>query len=278
MPTIKAILQDAYMRLDAVSSSPRLDAQLLLAEALQVSRAHVLAHQERDLTADEAAHIANWIDRRANGEPVAYILGRRAFYDREFTVSADVLIPRPETEHLIEAALAFINGRALHAVDVGTGSGAIAITVKGNVPETTMYAIDISEAALRVAQANAQTQTIDVNFIQGDLLTPLVERGVAVDLVMANLPYIKTDVLRTLSVKDYEPELALDGGDDGLDLITRLVEQVPLVCKPGGLLLLEIGADQGEAVKALVEERLSAKQIDIIHDLAGLDRIVRIQL
>jgi len=278
VPTIKAILQDAYTRLDATSSSPRLDAQLLLAEALQVSRAHVLAHPERELTSDEAAHIADSIDRRENGEPVAYILGRRAFYDREFTVTPDVLIPRPETEHLIESALAFINGRTLHAVDVGTGSGAIAITVKGNAPQITMFATDMSEGALRVAETNARIQNVHISFFQGDLLIPLVGRGANVDLVMANLPYIKTDVLRTLSVRDYEPKLALDGGDDGLDLIKRLVEQVPTVCKPGGLLLLEIGADQGEAVKALVSECLSPQQVAIIRDLAGLDRIVRVWL
>ncbi len=274
MPTIKDVLHEAYARLASVSTSARLDAQLLLAEVLQVSRAHVLAHPERELTSAEAEQIAGWLDRREQGEPVAYILGRRAFYDREFAVTPDVLIPRPETEHLIEAALDFIAGQSLVAVDVGTGSGAIAVTVKANAPQAIVYATDVSTAALQVARMNASTQNTDVTFFEGDLLAPLVERGVNVDLIMANLPYIKTDVLQTLPVRKHEPILALDGGADGLDLAQRCLMQAQAIVNPGALVLLEIGADQGAATCALVEDILSVKRVVLTQDLAGLDRLV----
>jgi release factor glutamine methyltransferase len=279
MALLGPLLDQACARLGMVSSSPALDAQLLLAETLGVGRAHVLAHRDRDLTGAEVARFTAWLDRRAAGEPMAYILGRRAFYDREFVVAPGVLIPRPETEHLVEAALRFIAGRPLTVVDIGTGSGTIALTVKGNAPQVTLHATDISPDALAIARQNATAQGVAVTFWQGDLLDPLITNGVRVDLLMANLPYIATDTLKTLDVRHYEPHLALDGGPDGLDDIRRLLAGAPQVCNPGALILLEIGADQGAAVCALAQQAFpDAQSVAVIPDYAGHDRVVRVQL
>lgn len=272
MTTIHEALQRARKRFASVSDSPGLDAHVLLCEALGVERSYLLAHPEAELTAEQEARFERMVERHAAGEPVAYILGRRAFYDREFIVTPDVLIPRPETELLLERALAFARAHLVQAVvDVGTGSGALAVTFAAHVPDAQVYAIDISPAALDVARRNAIEHGVAerITFLQGDLVTPLIERGIQVDLVMANLPYIAAGELPELAVSRYEPLLALDGGADGLDLIRRLVAQLPLVCRPRALALLEIGADQGEAVLKLVGES------GVLHqDYAGLDRFV----
>lgn len=275
--TIRAALSDAYRRLEPVSPSARLDAQVLLCAVLDVSRAHVLAYGERELTAEQADRFDDWLSRRANGEPVAYILGRRAFFDRDLIVTPDVLIPRPETEHLLEEALACTAERpALTAVDVGTGSGALAVTFKAHRPTATVYATDISAAALRVAARNAAD--LDITFLAGDLLTPLIERDIRVDLIMANLPYIASDDVARLAVSRHEPHLALDGGADGLDLVRRLLDQAPDVTVAGAIILLEIGAGQGSATMALARERFAGASVRLISDYAGHDRVVCVAL
>ncbi len=250
-----------------------LDAQVLLGAALGMDRATLLAHPEAALTPEQAARFGGWVARCAAGEPVAYLLGRRAFYDRDFVVTPDVLIPRPETELLLEQVLARAD-RELVVVDVGTGSGALAITLAALRPQMTVYATDISPAALAVARENAARQQATVTFYEGDLLAPLIERGIKVDLVMANLPYIPSGDLPGLAVSRYEPTLALDGGADGLDLIRRLLAQIPQTVNPGAVILLEIGAGQGAAALALVERTLTPKTARVILDYAGLDRIV----
>lgn len=277
--TIREGLNHAIRQLQSVSESASLDAQILLAEVLGKNRAYVLAHGDDALTPEQQARFDGWIQRRAAGEPVAYILGRRAFYDREFAVAPGVLIPRPETELLLEAALEF----AAHlpecaAADIGTGSGALAVTFAANVPAATVYAVDISRAALDVARRNTELHQVNVIFLQGNLLQPLIERGIKVDLLMANLPYIASGELSELEVSKHEPLLALDGGADGLDLIRRLLEDVPQVCNPGALILLEIGWDQGEKALALAQDLLSPTSIEILKDYAQLDRIVRVIL
>lgn len=277
--TIGAILAGAKARFAAVSSSPGLDAQLLIAAALGLGRANVLAHPEIVPDADQAATLHAWIERRATGEPIAYILGRRAFYDRDFIVTPDVLIPRPETEHLLEAALADVDARqgTVTAVDVGTGSGALAVTLKALRPQVHVTALDISPAALDVARQNTALYGVDVRLIQGDLLAPLVTAGEHVDLIMANLPYIATEPLAALAVARHEPHLALDGGLDGLDLIRRLLAQVPAVTGSGACILLEIGADQGAAVIALARAALPDAVVKLAQDYAGHDRLVSVR-
>jgi release factor glutamine methyltransferase len=279
LTTIGDALEDAKRRLTPISTSASLDAQLLLAEVLAVNRAHILARREKVLTPDQTQNYASLVARREQGEPIAYILGRKAFYDRDFVVTPAVLIPRPETEHLLEIALTYANDHP-HAtfVDVGVGSGAIAVTLAANVPSATVYATEISPDALAVATENAQIHQANVRFFAGDLLAPLIERNVQINCVMANLPYIKSVELSSLDVSKFEPKLALDGGVDGLDDIRRLLAQCPTVCRPSTLILLEIGADQGEATRKLAVETLASQSVEIIKDLAGHDRVARIQL
>ncbi|MBC7813270.1 MAG: peptide chain release factor N(5)-glutamine methyltransferase [Burkholderiales bacterium] len=274
MPTIFDVLKDAKARFQPISDSASLDAQLLLCHTLDVSRAHVIAHPEKTLAPEQAQRYAALVERRAAGEPIAYIFNRRAFYDRDFFVTPDVLIPRPETELLLEQALDFAKSRAnLVAVDVGTGSGALSVTFAANAPNANVYAVDISPAALDVARRNASQHSANVTFFEGDLLQPLIERGINVDLLMANLPYITSDELPTLAVSRYEPHLALDGGADGLDLVRRLLVQAPQVLNSGALVLLEIGADQGEAARELAQAVFS--EVEVLKDYAGFDRIIR---
>jgi release factor glutamine methyltransferase len=271
-------LHQAKHHLAEVSSSASLDAQVLLAEVMEMTRAQILAYPERELTPPQAERYTELIARRAQGEPVAYLLGRKPFYDRELIVTPDVLIPRPETELLLEWALEIADHEEVKTVvDVGTGSGALAVIFGALRPNITVYAIDISPAALAVARQNAEAQQANVTFFQGDLLLPLIERGIRVDLVLANLPYIASDEVPLLEVSRHEPVLALDGGADGLDLIRRLVEQAPNACTPGASLLLEIGADQGEALKAF-DHLSQVENAQVRRDYAGLDRLARLRL
>lgn len=280
MSTIRDVLTDAKARIAPVSSSPGLDATLLLAEVLDCSRAHVIAHPEKTLNSEQAERYEHFIARRSTGEPVAYLLGRRAFYDREFIVTPSVLIPRPETEHLLEIAIEAAKTRANPVVvDVGTGSGALAVTLAANVPQAEVCATDISLDALEIAARNAREQDAVVSFFQGDLLQPIIERGIKAEIVMANLPYIATDELATLMVTRHEPRLALDGGADGLELVRRLLVQIPAACADGALILLEIGAEQGAATIELVRTQLkTVKSVDLIRDYAGHDRVVSVRL
>lgn len=278
MTTIYEATQIAKKRIVA-SSSPALDAHMLLCAALGVERAYLLAHPEQPLTAEQWARFDALVARRQAGEPIAYIIGRRAFYDRDFIVTPDVLVPRPETEHLLEEALDYAQGRgALVAVDVGTGSGALAVCFAAHRPAARVIATDISAASLAVARQNAAQYQIQLEFLEGDLLEPLIARGIKADLIMANLPYIHPDALPELDVSLYEPRIALDGGGDGLALVRRLLTQTPAVLLAGGLLLLEIGADQGVAALAAVRERLPTADVRLLKDYAGHDRVVRVQL
>ncbi len=273
--TIHDVLSDAKSRIAPVSTSSALDAQLLLAEVLQVSRAHVIAHREQVLSPEQAAAYETFVQRREKGEPIAYLLGRRAFYDREFIVTPTVLIPRPETEHLVEAAIAFgLQHPGSRIVDIGTGSGAIAVTVAANVPDSAVYAVDISAAALLVAQQNAELNKVHVRFYKGNLLQPLIDADIQVNMLLANLPYIEHDEMLTLQVSQYEPHLALDGGDDGLDLFRQLFQQAAHVLLPGGIILLEIGASQGDAVRSLLLAQFPEAHVEVRQDYAGYDRLV----
>ena len=273
--TIREALQLARQRLPN-SDSPDLDAQLLLVRALDVDRVYLFAHPRRNLSLAQQKAYQAWLARRAAGEPVAYILGVASFYDIELRVNPAVLIPRPESELLLEEALRLTEQNPdTVAADIGTGSGALAIAYKRRRPQSTVYATDICESALELAQENARRNGVSLCFMQGNLAQPLIERGLQVDLLMANLPYIASDELPGLPVSAYEPRLALDGGADGLDCIRSLLDQTPAICSPGAHVLLEIGAGQGEAVKQLARQRCGA-EASILRDYAGLDRIARL--
>lgn len=271
----------ARTALAGASDSEPIDAPLLLMSVLGIDRAALLAHPERTLTAEQADSFRQLIERRAAGEPVPYLIGTRAFFDRDWLVTPAVLIPRPETEHLIEAALEWAhdereNGHEVRCVvDVGTGSGAIAVTLAAHLPDARVWAVDLSPDALAVARENAARANVRVQFLQGDLLAPLLAAGETVDLVVANLPYIPSGDLEALPVARWEPRLALDGGADGLDLIRRLLAQLPTVL--AGLALLEIGAGQGARVSALAETALPGARVRVLPDYAGHDRVVWIE-
>lgn len=273
--TIREALQLARQRL-ANSDSPDLDAQILLMRALDSDRAFLFTHPEHKLIPAQLREYQNWLARRAAGEPIAYILGITGFYDIELRVNPTVLIPRPESELLLEEALRLTFHAADGVVaDIGTGSGALAIAYKRRHPQCAVYATDICEAALAVAQENARQNNVSLRFLQGDLAQPLIERGIQVDLLMANLPYIASDELPKLAVSAYEPRLALDGGADGLGCIRALLDQTAVICSPGAHALLEIGAGQGEAVKRLAWE-LCGVRAAILRDYAGLERVARL--
>ncbi|WP_119065644.1 peptide chain release factor N(5)-glutamine methyltransferase [Aggregatilinea lenta] len=276
---VEQALAWARARLADADAEP-LDAALLLAHVLGVERAILIAHPDQPLLPDQAAVFGALIRQRAAGMPVAYLLGRRAFYDRDLAVTPDVLIPRPETEHLVEAALDWARGRAdLRVVDVGTGSGAIAVTLAAHLPDARIWAVDVSAEAVAVARQNADAYGLAarITVMHGDLLAPVLASGVRADLIAANLPYIPSGDLSALVVAQHEPRLALDGGPDGLDVIRRLLAQAPDVLAPAGLLLLEIGAGQGRAVMALAEAVFPGATARLHLDYAGHDRVVSLE-
>jgi len=265
----------------AGGDSPRLEAELLLAHVLSVERAYILAHPEHNLSPAESAHYRQLINRRAQHEPLAYLLGHQEFYGLDFYVSPAVLIPRSETELLVEEALAAARTSASRpwcVADVGTGSGAIAISLAVHMPHARVYATEASAEALAVAEANCRRHGVSerVVLLQGHLLTPVPE---AVDCIVANLPYVSHAEWDSLPVEVavYEPRAALDGGSDGLAYIGELLASAAPYLRPKGVILLEMGAAQGAAVRKLAEEHFPQAQVDLLRDYAHLDRVLRIR-
>lgn len=260
--------------------TPRLDAELLAGHALGLSRVQIYTDFHRPLNPPELAAIRALVQRRGRREPVAYILGQRGFYELELAVDSRVLIPRPETERLVELAIERIAARFDEAaqvtvVDVGTGSGAIALSIKQAHPATTVIAIDTSAEALEVARANARANEIEgVEFVLGDGLAAAGD--IAPDLVVSNPPYIPTADVANLTpdVVRYEPHLALDGGPDGLRVIEPLVASAGERLPSGGRLLMEIGADQGPRISALFDRAGHWAAVELHRDYGGHDRIV----
>lgn len=272
--TIDAVLKQATAALMGVSGSPRLDAQLILGHVVDKPREYLIAHSEQTLSDLQLHTFDKLLTLRARGMPIAYILGQRPFYDRSFKVTPHVLVPRPETEHVVEAALDWGKSRGeIRVVDVGTGSGAIAVSLAAHLPEAHVIATDISHAALLIARDNSEGLS-NVSFVQADLLAPL--RG-PLDVICANLPYIATGEMQVLEVAHFEPHVALDGGADGLDLIRRLLAQAPTRLASRGLLLMEIGADQGAAVEVLARATFPGASVTVLKDYAKLDRVVRVE-
>jgi release factor glutamine methyltransferase len=265
--SIGAALRDATARLQATSETPRLDAELLLAEVLGGGRERLILDRDQRLDHVHGERFHELLARREACEPIAYILGRRAFRYLTLTVDRRVLIPRPETELLVEAGLRLAAGASV--LDVGTGSGAVALALKHERLDLDVAGIDISPDAVAVAQANATRLNLDVSFRVGDLLGDAHP-----DAVLANLPYVADATELIDDVACYEPVGALRGGADGLDPIRRLTSAIasrPPAARPS-LLALEIGADQGPAVAALVASAGYAS-VRVKADLAGLDRI-----
>jgi release factor glutamine methyltransferase len=277
--TIQAALRLGGNQLKSLSDTANLDAQVLLAHLLDSSRAWILAHPEFPLPKKFQYAYTNALDRLSTGEPLAYVLGYWEFYGRRFIVDSRVLIPRPETEVLIELGLRFIDrqDRPCGLLDVGTGSGCIAITFAIERPDVRVIAIDRSRGALTLAKENAYEHNVpgQIQFVQGDLLSPFLARA---DLVIANLPYIPSKRLEHLSVAGHEPGLALDGGVRGLDLIKTLIMQLPDRLAENGMALLEIDESHGYDVVAFAKELFPMADLTLEPDLAGLDRYVSINL
>jgi release factor glutamine methyltransferase len=282
-PVGRALVAATQRLEEAGSDTASLDAQIILAHILGKERGWLFAHYDQALSQEEAETFTDMVARRAAAEPVAYLVGHREFYGLDLTVDKRVLIPRPETELLIDAVLDHIESRAnqrVRMVDVGTGSGAVAVAVAANCPSVQIYAVDLSPAALEVAKENVKRHDSrgQITLLQGDLLSPLPE---AVDIIAANLPYITSGDYPNLmaDVRDYEPRLALEAGPEGLDLIARLLDQAPGHLYPGGVLFLEIGANQGQAALHLVERLLpQARHIGLRQDYHGFDRLLVIGL
>jgi len=282
--TVGQAVNAATQRLEeAHISTARLDAQVILAHVLGVDRSWLFAHYEQILSPEHADRYTELVVRRTAREPVAYLVNRREFYGIDLYVDQRVLIPRPETEMLVDQVLTEATIRDpqhLVVADVGTGSGAISIAVAVNAANTQLYALDVSADALAVAQRNVDAHHLQqrIHLIQSDLLALLPERA---DIVVANLPYVTSGDYPTLApdVRDYEPPHALVAGAQGLDLIARLLPQLPDHCKPGCLVVLEIGYNQGDDVLRLVEQLLpEATQLELQRDYQGHDRIVSFQL
>lgn len=254
-------------------SLPRLEARMLLQQAApELSHARIVAYPEQTLSAEQDASFRALAARRAAGEPVAYLIGRREFYGRDFAVGPQVLIPRPETEHLIEAALQRAGGRAARVVDLGTGSGAIATTLALEAPEWRVCAVDLSPEALVVARGNAERLGAKVEFLQGSWYQPLPDAW-RFDLIVSNPPYIRADD-EHLGQGDvrFEPRMALTDEADGLACLRAIAAGAPQRLLPGGSLMVEHGYDQGPAVRQLFAA-VGLVQVETIVDLAGLDRI-----
>jgi len=255
-------------------ATPRLDAELLVAHALGLPRLQLYVQFDRPLLPDELAAIRALIKRRQAGESVAYLVGKKEFWGLEFAVDARVLVPRPDTETLIEVARERLaDAPTPRAADVGTGSGAIALTLAKLFPAAAVFAVDVSPAALEVARGNAERLALAVTFVEGDLGAPLAEHG-PFSLLVANLPYIPSGELAALPAEvRVEPTLALDGGPDGLALVRRLVAEAPGLLGPGGVLALEIGAGQAPATAELLRAA-GFTDLQTRRDLGGIERVV----
>lgn len=255
--------------------SPRLEAQILLAHALGCSKIDLYVRHEEEPSEEKRQAFREMIKKRAEGMPVAYLVGFREFFSLAFAVSPAVLIPRPETETLVMEALKILKPMECPCVlDLGTGSGCIAITIAKHHKSATIVAIDISVAALEVASANGRKHEVSgrVTFNEGDLFASL--DGQAFDVIVSNPPYIAHEEFATLDpgVRDFEPRSALDGGPDGLDFYRDIAVRAPHFLKPGGTLLVEIGATQAEAVQDLFASHLDPGKT--IKDPAGKSRVV----
>lgn len=255
------------------------DVRLLLQHVLAVERAYLIAHDDEILSGEQEARFRQLLARASAGEPVPHLVGESPFFGLDFMVTPDVLIPRPETELLVEAALTWArNANVLRVVDVGTGSGCIAVTLARHLPVAEIAAVDRSEQALAVARQNAERHGVAgrVTFYQGSLVEPV---PFAPELIVANLPYISDEEWTTLDdgVKSYEPAGALRGGPDGLVVIQALLEEAAAKVTPAGALFLEIGWRQGEAASALARSIFPEARVRVRPDYAGHDRILMVE-
>ncbi len=280
--TIQQTLLRAIRALRPISTSANLDAEVLLSYAMNKSKAWLLAHQSETPTTRQAASFRALLTKRKRGVPIAYLTGHKEFYGLDFEVNPSVLVPRPETELLVEETIAIaraihkqIDRKKLRIADIGTGSGCIAITLAKFIPDAQIYASDVSAAALRVAEKNAKTHKVSsrITFLRGDLFSPytaVIKKGL-LDVIVSNPPYLKK---KELPAVKHEPEVALYGGKMGIEVLDRLLARATHYLAPHGAILLEIGADQAGAVDYAAQQQFPEKSVRTMKDLAGRDRVV----
>jgi release factor glutamine methyltransferase len=255
-----------------------LESELLLRHALKISRVQLYLDLNHELSPEQEETLWHLIERRLNYEPTAYILGYHEFYGLDFYVDPSVLIPRPESELLVEKAVKLAQNQPVSAIaEVGTGCGAIAISLALNLPQAKIYATDISVPALKVALSNCQKHGVvdRICLLAGDMLNPLPE---PVDLIVANLPYVRELELNQINTLSFEPSLALNGGSDGLEKIRQLCRQANNKLCPDGYLLLEIGQGQRRAVTTFLRSLFPSAKIEVTPDLSGIERVVSLTL
>ena len=272
--TIGEAIRQAVRTLSQRSTTPRLDAEVLLAHTLELGRASLLAHTDDYMAIDKQAQFEAFISRRAVGEPVAYLTGHKEFYGLDLFVTPEVLIPRPETEHAVDACLELLpSGQASRLADIGTGSGAILVAVTVSRPHLTAYGTDISQGAIAVAQRNCELHKVSerVKLYVGNLLEPLEER---VNMIVANLPYVPPGEAAP-DVAAWEPQMALfGGGEDGTALIREFLAMAPRYLLPGGSVIMEVAYSQGNITADMAQVAFPGSAVEVRKDLAGLDRIV----
>jgi release factor glutamine methyltransferase len=288
------VLEKISGKIKETSDSPAMDAQSLLAHITGFDRTYLMAHPEIQLTRNQEKKLSEAISRLNKNVPLPYILGHWEFFGLDLIINQDVLIPRPETELLVEKALDWLhaNPEKRRVIDVGTGSGCIAVAIADKVPDIKLIAGDISRKALKVARQNARKfDVVDrVKFYCCDLFPPYKKGGwrrffaqgdrhsIGADLILANLPYIPTSSLKDLKVYGREPEIALDGGFEGLDVIRKFISLAPTYLAPGGRILMEIEEKQGMAALSLAYDQFSEARIHLHQDLSGKDRFLDIHL
>ena len=279
MTVIRETIRETHQTLEAAGiPDARLEAEVMVMTVMRMTRQNLVAEQEAEVPFTETQQLAGIVAQRLERTPLAYIIGYREFYGINVVVTPDVLIPRPETEGIVEhtlfMALMGMETRELTIADVGTGSGAIAVNLAIHLPAARIYAVDISEPALDVAAYNIRGHAVHdrIRLGHGDLLEPLPE---PVDLIVANLPYIPTERIPTLQPEvQQEPSVALDGGPDGLDLVRRLLAQAPAKLNSPGVILLELDPDQFPAAEELAREQFPDAEITLEQDISRQDRIM----
>lgn len=290
MPSLRTVIQETHRTLEAAGiPDPRLEAEVMVMDVMRMPRQAIFAEQESQVSQQQEEQLAAIVTRRLTREPLAYILNYREFYGVNLLVNQDTLIPRPETETMVEHALFMalmgMESRELVIADVGTGTGAIAVNLAIHLPAARIYASDAYDATLDVAAYNVRMHNVAdrVTLLKGDLLEPLPE---PVDVIVANLPYLPTDRIPTLQPEiQWEPSAALDGGPDGLDHIQRLLTQASTAhgtgggrLKSHGVILLEMDPEQMPEARRMASEAFPAAAITVEPDLGGLDRVLSVSL
>jgi len=267
-----ALLEGIALLKETNIENPSLDARILMCRTLSCDELYLTVHRDRHLTQSEQDAFFSLIKRRMSNEPVGYITGTKEFMSLEFNVDKNVLIPRPDTEILVEKVMSEVKSANPVIIDMCTGSGAIAVSLAKYIPNACVLGLDISEDALKVAKTNSQKNGADVTFEKHDVLKPYSK--ITADVVVSNPPYIPTEDLNGLmrDVIDFEPSIALDGGVDGLLFYRAIIKNIGSCLKDGGLLAFEVGAGQADDVAYLMEEKFSS--VTLAKDLAGIDRVV----